>query len=99
MLSRGGDLARSLLGRGEPGGSGAGGGSSGAGVNRHNQIQQFLENKTVNGEKQTFKEYTKGRVVDGIQRGREYMRDRTAKERQNQPKEPEQLRARNGGDA
>jgi hypothetical protein len=97
VLSRGGDLTRSLLSRGEPGsGGGRGSGGSGAGVNRHNQIQQFLENKTVNGEKQTFREYTKGRVTDGIQRGREYMRNKEAGEG---PRAPENAGAGDGGGA
>jgi hypothetical protein len=69
VKSSGGDMARSLLGKGGRGsGGGSGGGGAGAGINRHSQRQQFLDEKNTDGTKKTFREHLNGRVEAGRQK-------------------------------
>jgi hypothetical protein len=58
-LAKGGDLTRSLLGRGHAGSSGGGGGGSGAGVNRHDKLKQHLAATNGDNQRQTAGEYIK----------------------------------------
>ena len=74
-LARGGNLTRSLL---ASGGSSGGGGGTGAGINRHDNRQKFLNKPTENGEKQTFREYLQGRKNQGADRGLNYMAKKEA---------------------
>ena len=80
-LTRGGNLTRSLLARGGQSGSTGGGGSDGgcgAGINRHDKRQQFLDKPTENGEKQTYREYLQSRQNEGANRGLNYMAKKEA---------------------
>jgi hypothetical protein len=70
--SSGGDLARSLLGGGgSHGGSGPSG--AGAGINRHSQRQNFLQQTNADGTKKTFGEYLAARNATGVDRGEDRM--------------------------
>ena len=76
-LARGGNLTRSLLASGGSSGGGGGGGT-GAGINRHDNRQKFLDKPTENGEKQTFREYLQSRKNQGADRGLNYMAKKEA---------------------
>ncbi|MDR1211803.1 MAG: hypothetical protein LBK40_06185 [Spirochaetaceae bacterium] len=71
LKSGGGDLARSLI-AGSPGGAG----SSGYGVNRHSQRQQFASPTLGDNAKKTFGEQIAARKQQGAVIGRQYMKDR-----------------------
>jgi hypothetical protein len=75
--SGGGDLVRSLLAGGSTHTGSSGG--AGAGVNRHSQRQQFLEERNTDGTKKTFGEYQAGRREAGTNAGLEYMAKQEAK--------------------
>jgi hypothetical protein len=77
VMSSGGDLVRSLLGKGGHGGGGSGG--AGAGLNRHSQRQKFLDEKNDDGTKKTFKEYLAGRMDAGIDAGQDRMFEKEKK--------------------
>ena len=68
-----GDLARSLIGGGSSGGSRSGG--SGTGINRHNQVQKFLNESNADGTKKSFDQYLAGRDEAGKNFGLDYMVD------------------------
>jgi hypothetical protein len=71
LKNSGGELVRSLLAGGGTGGGSSGG--TGSGLNRHNQLQSFLEKPNADGTKQTFKEYKAARTEAGAKAGKEYM--------------------------
>jgi hypothetical protein len=73
MKSGGGDLARSLLGGHSSGHGGAGGTSSGSGINRHSQLHNFLDQTNTDGTKKTFGEQQAARKEQGAAIGRKVM--------------------------
>jgi hypothetical protein len=86
LKSAGGDLARSLLG----GGKSASGGGAGSGVNRHNQLQQFLQ-PNEDGTKQTFGENLSKRKAAGVERGINQMWDSFTNKPDQPPEKPRQF--------
>ena len=75
-LSKGSNMARSLLGRGGGGGTGGGGGGASGGpggLNRHSQLDSFASGKNADGTRRSFAEQIKERKEAGTNRGADYM--------------------------
>jgi hypothetical protein len=86
-LAKGGDLARSLLGHNGHSGS-SGGDGSGAGVNRHDKLQQHLAATNGDNQRQTAGEYLKERKQAGTERGLEHMARKEARQNSQNQKKP-----------
>jgi type IV secretory pathway TrbL component len=75
--SGGGGLVRSLLAGGGTR-TGSSGGGGGAGINRHSQRQQFLEERNEDGTKKTFAQQRESRHGAGTDLGLDYMANQEA---------------------
>jgi type IV secretory pathway TrbL component len=81
--SGGGDLVRSLLAGGSTRTGSSGG--AGAGINRHSQRQQFLEERNEDGTKKTFGQQLDSRRAAGTDLGLDYLAKQEAKQNASAP--------------